>query len=151
MPVNFPQKQERRDELGRFPKGVSGNPAGRPVGSRNAATEMAEALLDGQAGALINKCVELALEGHPAAIKLCLERIVPRRGRAARFALPKIETAADIGPAMSAVARAAADGTITAFDASELSRMVETFARALEISDFDRRLRLLENGNAPVA
>ena len=153
MPVNSHQKQgpgiqnraqHRRDEQGRFPKGHSGNPAGRPPGSRNAATEMAQALLDGEADALIRKCVELALDGNPTALKLCLERLVPRRGRSAKLEMPRIATAADIAPAMSAVAQATAEGTITPYDGAELSRILETYAKAIEIGEFERRLKELE-------
>src|SRR5579864_4850674 len=80
MAVKFQQEQRRRGPGRRFVKGVSGNPAGRPPGSRNAATELAQALLDGEADALVRRCVGLALDGNPAAMKLCLERLVPRRG-----------------------------------------------------------------------
>jgi hypothetical protein len=52
MAVNFQQKQRRRGRRRPFAKSVSGNPAGRPVGSRNAATELAQALLVGEADAL---------------------------------------------------------------------------------------------------
>ena len=152
MPVNFQKKQERRaarhggrDPLGRFPKGQSGNPAGRPAGSRNAATQLAEALLDGEAEALIKKLVERALEGDPAMLKLAVERIVPRRARTHSFALPEINSAADLAPAMNAIARAAAEGAITPFDAAELARLVETALRAVETSEFDRRLAALEH------
>lgn len=48
MPVDPMQKQEGRDADGRFAKGYSGNPAGRPPGTRNKATEAAELLLDGE-------------------------------------------------------------------------------------------------------
>ena len=64
MAVNPLQKQRRRHKPGPgrpFPKGQSGNPAGRPIGARNAATQLAEALLDGEAEALTRKLVELAL------------------------------------------------------------------------------------------
>ena len=47
-----------------FQPGQSGNPAGRPRGSRNKATIAAETLLDGEAQALSRKAVELALEGE---------------------------------------------------------------------------------------
>src|SRR5579864_1929965 len=104
MAVKFQQEQRRRGPGRPFSKGVSGNPAGRPVGSRNAVTEMAQALLDGEADALVRRCVELALDGNPAAMKLCLERLVPRRGRAVKLELPPIESAADIAPAMGAIA-----------------------------------------------
>ena len=63
MAVNRQQKQRGRGPGRPFTRGYSGNPAGRPVGSRNAATEVAQALLDGEADALMRKCVEMALEG----------------------------------------------------------------------------------------
>jgi hypothetical protein len=57
-----------------FKKGQSGNPAGRKRGSRNTATVTLEDLLKGQGEALVQKAVDLALAGHPAILKLCLER-----------------------------------------------------------------------------
>ena len=148
MAVNHMQKQRGRGPGRPFTKGVSGNPAGRPPGSRNAATEMAQALLDGEAGALVRKCVELALEGNPAAMKLCLERLVPRRARSVRLELPPLESAADIAPAMSAIARSVAEGGVSAYDGAELSRIVESWVRALEVADFERRLKELEDARA---
>ena len=59
----------------RWRKGTSGNPAGRPTGSRNKATLYFEELLDGQGEALIKKAVELSLKGDTTALRLCLERI----------------------------------------------------------------------------
>ena len=145
MAVNHMQKQRRRGPGRPFTKGVSGNPAGRPAGSRNAATEMAQALLDGEADALVRKCVELALEGNPAAMKLCLERLVPRRGRSVKLDLPPLDSAADIAPAIAAIARSVAEGGVSPYDGVELSRIVESWVRALEITDFERRLQELED------
>ena len=97
-----------------FEKGRSGNPGGRLPGSRNRATLAAEALLDGEADALTRRAVELAIEGDPTALKLCLERILaPRRERVVRFALPPIESAADIARAMGAITTAVAEGALT--------------------------------------
>ena len=133
-----------------FAKGQSGNPAGRRAGVRNKATAAAELLLDGEAEALARKAVELALAGSEAALRLCLDRLIaPRRERAVAIPLPPIASAADIAPAMGAVAAAISNGTITTGQAAELSQMVDTFVRAIDASDFERRLQMLESGRAP--
>jgi hypothetical protein len=56
----------------------NGNP-GRPRGSRNKATVAAESLLEGEAERLTRKAVERALEGDVAALKLCMDRLLPPR------------------------------------------------------------------------
>jgi hypothetical protein len=128
-----------------FEKGHSGNPAGRATGCRNRASLAAEALLDGEVGTLTRRAIELAIEGEPSALKLCLERILaPRRERAVRFALPPIESAADIARAMGAVTAAVAEGALTPGEAGALAQLVDTFIRAIDTSDFDRRLQALE-------
>jgi hypothetical protein len=54
-------------------------------------------LLEGESEALTRRAVELALEGDPTAMRLCLERIMaPCRERTVKFGLPPIESAADI-------------------------------------------------------
>src|ERR1044071_5621351 len=84
-----------------FEKGQSGNPAGRLRGSRNLATLAAEILLQGQTEALTQKAVERALEGSDLALKLCLDRILaPCRERTVQFALPAIESPADLAAAL---------------------------------------------------
>jgi hypothetical protein len=129
----------------RFEKGQSGNPAGRRPGCRNLATLAAEALLDGEAQILTRRAVELAIEGDPTALKLCLERILaPRRERVVRFDLPAIESAADIARAMGAVTAAVAEGALTPGEAGALAQVVDVFVRAIDTSDFDRRLQALE-------
>ena len=132
-----------------FAKGQSGNPDGRPAGARNRKTLAAAILLEGEAEALTRKAVELALSGDPTAMRLCLERILPPcRERAVKFALPSIESAADIAPAMKAVAAALADGIITPGEGEAIARIVDTFVRAIETSDFERRLKALERDDA---
>ena len=54
---------KRRDEQGQFKPGRSGNPNGRPQGSRNRSALVAEQLLDEEAEKLIRKLVEVASEG----------------------------------------------------------------------------------------
>jgi len=152
MPVDSMQEQEGRDPQGRFRKGQSGNPNGRPPGVRNKATETAELLLDGEAAALTRRALELALEGEPRALRLCLERIIPpRRQRPVQLDLAPVRSVADLGSAMAGITTAAASGAITPGEAAELARVIEIFVRAVEVSDFDRRLRQLEAGNGPGA
>ena len=77
-----------------FEKGMSGNPSGRPRGSRNATTLALEALLDGQAQALTQKAIDFALSGDMPALRLCLDRILPpRKDRPVSFTLPEINSA----------------------------------------------------------
>ena len=131
-----------------FRKGQSGNPGGRAVGSRNRATVIAEQLLDCEVRALTRKVLEMALAGDAVAMKLCLDRIIcPRRERPLRFTLPPIETAADLHGAMAAITAAVARGEITSGEAYELSRTVNTFIRAIDAADFERRLQRLEGVN----
>jgi len=145
MPVDSLQKQEDRDVEGRFAKGHSGNPFGRALESRNKATEAAELLLDGAVEALTRRAVELALDGKLGALRLCLDRIIPpRRQRAQRLDLAPPRTIADLGSTMAAITTAAMEGTITTGEAAELARVVEIFVRAVETSDFERRLQQLE-------
>jgi hypothetical protein len=47
-------------------------------------------------------------------------------------------------PDDAAITTAATTGEITPGEAAELARVVEIYARAVEVTDFDRRLRQLE-------
>ncbi len=149
FPLQKTAKTARRGRGRPFPKGQSGNLTGRPRGSSNRATRAAELLLDGEATALTRKAVELALAGDPAALRLCLDRtIAPRRERSVELALPPIHSAADILGAIKAVAGAVGRGAITPGEAVALSQMIESFLRAIDASDFENRLRLLEERQA---
>jgi len=123
---------------------AKGNP-GRPKGARHRATVLAEMLFDGGAEALSRKAIELALAGDTVALRLCIERILPpRRERVVAFSLPLVRSAADVAGAMAAVVEAAATGTILPGEAAEFGKILETYMRALEVTQFEQRLRLLE-------
>jgi|HubBroStandDraft_4_1064222.scaffolds.fasta_scaffold01067_10 hypothetical protein len=132
-----------------FLKGASGNPFGKRPGSRNRVTIIAEEMLDCEVRALTRKVLEMALSGDAVAMRLCLDRIIgPRRERPLRFDLPPIETAADLHAAMAAITAAVARGEITSGEAWELSQTVDTFIRAIDAADFERRLQKLEKAGA---
>ncbi len=124
-----------------FPKG---NP-GRPKGARHRATQAAEALLDGEAEALTRKAVELALGGDGAALRLCLERILPpRKGRAVALDLPPIRGAADLADAQAVIVAAMADGALSPVEALEAAAVLEAVGASLERRDLEARLAALE-------
>ncbi len=144
-PAAAPASAENRPAASRWPKGVSGNPAGRAPGTRNRATVAAAALLDGEAEALSRKAVELALKGDARALRMCLERIVPpRRDRPVAFKLPPLTSADDAAKAAAALLDAVASGELTPSEAAELGRLLDSFVRALEATEFERRLAALE-------
>jgi hypothetical protein len=119
--------------------------SGKPKGARHAATLAAEALLDGQAEALTQKAIEGALGGDSAALRLCLDRIVPpRRERPVKFALPALKVAEDAAAAMSAITAAVAEGELSLGEAESAAKLVELFVRTLEAGEFERRIRSLE-------
>ena len=141
----------KQPRLGRggFAKGVSGNPSGRPLGSRNKATLAVEALLEGEAEALTRKCIERALEGDGQALRLCLDRLAPpRRDRPVSFALPALKEAADARDAFAAVVRAVAEGELTPSEAVTLAGLIEQFASVDSATRTDRRIRA-DKGKRP--
>ena len=87
-----------------FKPGQSGNPKGRPKGSRNRVTQFCDALLDGQGEAIVAKALQKALEGDSPMLREMLHRVAPRRREdTIEFNLPKIETASDARAASTAL------------------------------------------------
>lgn len=128
-----------------FEPGRSGNPNGRPKGARNRSTQVLETILDGESEALTRRAIELALDGDTVALRMCLDRLMPiRKDRPVTFALPEIETAADLTKATQALMQGVADGEITPSEAAELSKLVDAHVKAIEAVDFAGRLAALE-------
>ena len=137
--------QRRRGPGRPFRPGQSGNPAGKPKGTRHRATMLAEQLLDGEAEAMLRTVIEKAKQGDMVALRLCLDRIVPpRRDRPVHFTIPALNSADDASKAMAAVTVAVACGELTPTEAAELSRVIETYVKAIETSEIERRLKILE-------
>ena len=130
-----------RGANGRFGKGKSGNPGGRPRGARNAMSLLAESLLDGEAEAIMRTVIERAKQGDPAALRLCVERLLPvKRERVVTIDLPPINCPADAKRAMASVIAAVARGDLSASEASQFSAMIETYLQACGATDLADRL-----------
>ena len=140
MTENTGRKQDTR-----FKPGKSGNPAGKPKGSRNATTVAMQALLDGESGAITRKAIELAKGGDMAALRLCLDRILPpRKDRPVTFALPPINSANDAAAAISAILAAVSSGGVTPGEAAEVSKLIDTYVRVVEATELHERISALE-------
>ena len=137
-----------KEQGNRFKPSQSGNPQGRPSGSRHKATLAAEALLDGECETLTRKAVEMALAGDTMAMRLCLERIMPpRRDRPVTVDLPTIQTTEDIVKATAKVTEAVGIGTLTPSEGELLSKILENHRRAVETTELEKRLTVLEVRN----
>ena len=130
---------------GGFKKGQSGNPAGKPLGTRNPTSLAVEKLLDGEAEALTRTAIEKAKEGDMVALRLCLERICPvRKSRSVNLDLPKVETAADVLAAFNAASVAMANGEIAIDELQALAAIFESKRRAIETVELEERVAAIE-------
>jgi hypothetical protein len=128
-----------------FQKGQSGNPAGRPRGSRNRSKLLFQDRLDADVEAIADKVVALAKAGDIAAIRLCVDRLLPvRKGEPIEFELPPFETAADTVRAAAMIATAVSAGELTPAEAADLAKVLDIYVRALETAGFEERLMRLE-------
>jgi hypothetical protein len=102
-------------------------------------------MLDGEAEEITRKAIELAKEGNGHAIGLCLTRLCPRpKDRPVPFDMPPMATTADAVAAAAAVVNAVGAGEPTPSEAAELTKLVENFAKTLQIHDHEARLQKLE-------
>jgi hypothetical protein len=130
---------------GQFKPGQSGNPKGRPQGSKHKATLAAQALLDGKSEQLTRKCIEMALAGDPMALRLCLERLIPpRKDRVIDIKLPAMKAPGDAGKVSAALIQAVARGDLTPSEGEALGRIVESHWRTMALEEIDARLTALE-------
>jgi hypothetical protein len=128
-----------------FEPGQSGNPNGRPAGSRNKVTVAIEKLLEDDAETIVKKAMEMAKSGDTALIRLCLGRLSPpRKDRHVPFALPAMNSPADAVKAVATITDAVAAGELTPGEAAHLSQLVANHAKALEVIELDERVSRLE-------
>ena len=95
-------------------------------------------------------------DGQPIAVRRYSDNVLlallkahrpPGRQRSVRFKLPQLRSAADAASAMAAITAGVASGDVTPGEAAELSKLVEAYVKALEASEFDQRLRAIEERN----
>jgi len=130
-----------------FQPGQSGNPAGRPPGSRNKKTLALEAAFDDRAEEILDDVIARAKDGEKTAMRLCMERILaPKRERPVAIVLPPIETPADARKALAVVTAELGEGTITIGEAAKLIALVDRMVRMIErVANLEQKQREEQN------
>ncbi|MDX1901856.1 MAG: DUF5681 domain-containing protein [Gammaproteobacteria bacterium] len=129
-----------------FKPGESGNPNGRPSGSQNKRTLLIK-LLEPYAEELITKLVELARGGDVNALRLCIERLVPKATHESvnlsfnTAEINNIQYLMDFGREILA---AVASGEITPEVAKTLSGVADTHRRLIENGELRLKLEEIE-------
>jgi Family of unknown function (DUF5681) len=77
-----------------FQPGVSGNPAGRPRGSRNKSSILLESMVEKDLEAIMQTVTTQAKEGNVAAARLCLSALGRRHGQPVTCDLAPLNTPA---------------------------------------------------------
>src|SRR5437763_13643667 len=124
---------DRRDDKGRF---GAGNP-GRPCGSKNRTTAIAQALLADEEVELVRKGIELAKAGDVQMLKFLLDRLLPKE-RLIKVDIPRMDFADEAIDAMAAISGAIAEGQITPSEGAALSSMISGYSRAIDVWDLSR-------------
>jgi hypothetical protein len=121
-----------------------GNP-GRPPGSKNKATQIAEQLAEGPAEQLIQKVFELAQAGNVFCLKMVLDRLWPaRKGQTVNVVMPPVKTSQDLIPAIAAIWEGIREGHLTPEEAGGLSILIDRSIQAIEDHEITKRIEALE-------
>jgi hypothetical protein len=126
----------------KFKPGESGNPNGRPEGATDKRTTYRE-LLKPHAEALINKAVNLALEGDTTCLRICIDRLVSPY-RPSEKAISISDFAGTLSEKGEKVIQSIATGDISPGDGASVLSALASQARITETDEFEKRLSALE-------
>ena len=131
-----------RTTLGRFEKGSSGNPRGRPP---MLAPELRERL-NKVTPEIIDKVVEKALQGDLAAAKIILDRTAPiSKQSSASITIPELAMAGTtLADKAGAILSSVASGNCPADVGAVLMQSVIALGRIIEVDELERRIAALE-------
>lgn len=138
-------KQSEPPKETRFQPGQSGNPSGRPAGSRSKVLVALDALGEGEVEGIIKSMTDKAKEGDTQAARIILDRVwPPRKGTRIEFDLPKITGAADIPDAIGEITAQVAAGAISPDEGAVIVGLLDARRKAIETEDLAARIAALE-------
>jgi hypothetical protein len=129
-----------------FKKGESGNPHGRPPGTRNKTTLAALSLIEDEGEHLTRKAIELALDGDLQALKLCMERLTPpaKERPLEAIKIPPLSDQRSVLKALDAIANKLSQGALLPTEASSICKVLEQYRKHFETTELTERLEALE-------
>jgi len=152
-----PEDNGRDPVTGRFKVGNRVNPDGRPAAQR-VGRDLKSAILAAaaDAGLEINPASPDGMRTYLAhlaasekrAFAGLLGRVLPLQPVRMSMQLKEIATASDVVAASSQIAKAAAEGELTAQEASALANIVGVVAKAIEVHELGERIAKLEQAAA---
>lgn len=136
-PVNYRDESIRHEESGRWLKGYSGNPAGRPKGALNKDSAARE-LVFAQAGEIVRKALKEALSGNQALLSQLLGIVVaPAKSQLSAVGIEGAAEAmaeGDYDQALALITQAALKGAVSADVAKVLTDQICAAGEARRIS-----------------
>jgi hypothetical protein len=120
-----------------FQKGVSGNPSGKPKGSRNKATILLESITEEKLEKVIHALVEKATWGNTKCIEILINKLVPAPKPHNTQLIEdddevtglKLDTPEDIKRASEMIIKAMIAGKISAGEANDMMGMIERYGK----------------------
>ena len=113
--------------------------AGRPKGAKGKKRQMLESHSD----EILKTLIDLAVEGDPTALRLCVDRLLPRlRAEAAPINVEAASSKiADIG---KSIVDAALSGKISPDSARDILSALSDVAKLREVTELEERIKVLE-------
>jgi hypothetical protein len=106
---------------------------------------MLQNMLDEEGEAILAQVMSMAKDGNSFALRLCMERLLPKRSHEPlECELPPISKAADAVTAMGDIAAAIGTGEVAPAEAAALAKVVTGFVQALFTHGLDERLTGVE-------
>jgi hypothetical protein len=118
---------------------------GRPRGSRNKRSLVAQQLLDSHADPVMRKALVQAMKGDSRLLRMLLGYILgPQRDAPLKTGPLPVHTAVELAQTSESVFQRLASGKLTVPEARELSALIESRRKVIETRDLEERIRVLE-------
>lgn len=129
---------------GTWRKGESGNPAGKPPGTRKRITRALEAQIADAAPDLLASVIAEGRNDWRPALELLKIIGLNKRTVVEALDLPKMENASDILAGQRHIIEQVASGEMSAEEGAALSALLDRQRQAIEGADMEQRLAALE-------